>query len=162
MARKHSPRIPKERFRPAPAAAVVLDILSMTGNYFSISAVDGDGDWPEIRIYLILIPKSLDVRGLIGVKECILKPRSFVLWTPRKEHTESAIRKDHLAPCRFKCWTNQISIGISQPLAQLQCRYNVEIPRVSLPNDRAKWDFRTDRPAIMMLHLMYQSRPVRQ
>ena len=44
MARKHSPRIPKERFRPAPAAAVVLNILSMTGNYFSISAVDGDGD----------------------------------------------------------------------------------------------------------------------
>ncbi len=42
------------------------------------------------------------------------------------------------------------SIGIRQPLAQLQCRYNVEIPRVSLPNDRAKWlgdrhgDFRTD------------------
>ncbi len=25
MARKHSPRIPKERFRPAPAAAVVVD-----------------------------------------------------------------------------------------------------------------------------------------
>jgi hypothetical protein len=25
MARKHSPRIPKERFRPAPAAAVVLN-----------------------------------------------------------------------------------------------------------------------------------------
>ncbi len=52
--------------------------------------------------------------------------------------------KDHLAPHRFKCWTNQISIGISQPLAQLQRRYNVEIPRVSLPDDRLKWDFRTD------------------
>ena len=36
MARKHSPRIPKERFRPAPPAAVVLNLLSMTGNYFSI------------------------------------------------------------------------------------------------------------------------------
>jgi hypothetical protein len=72
MARKHSPRIPKERFRPAPAAAVVLNILSMTGNYFSICQT-------EIKNYLILIPKSLDVRGLIGVKECILKPRSFVL-----------------------------------------------------------------------------------
>ena len=48
MARKHSPWIPKERFRPAPAAAVVLNILSMTGNYFSISAVDGDGDWEFI------------------------------------------------------------------------------------------------------------------
>jgi hypothetical protein len=47
--------------------------------------------------------------------------------------------------CRFKCWTNLCSIGISQPLTQLQCRYNVEIPRVSLPNHRAKWDFRTDR-----------------
>jgi hypothetical protein len=137
MARKHSPRIPKERFRPAPPAAVVLNLLSMTGNYFSICQT-------EIWIYLILIPKSLDVRGLIGVKECILKPRTFVLWTPHKEHTESAIRKDHLAPCRFKCWTNQISIGISQPLAQLQCRYNVEIPRVSLHVAGAKWDFRTD------------------
>ncbi len=74
-----------------------------------------------------------------------LKLRTYALWTPHKEHTKSAISKDHLAPCRFNYWTNQISIGISQPLAQLQCRYNVEIPRVSLPNDRAKWDFRTDR-----------------
>ncbi len=138
MARKHSPRIPKERFRPAPVAAVVLNILSMTGNNFSICQT-------EIKIYLILIPKSLDARGLIGVKECILKPRTFVLWTPRKKHTEPAIRKDHLAPCRFKCWTNQISIGISQPLAQLQCSYNIEIPRVSLHVAGAKWDFRTDR-----------------
>jgi hypothetical protein len=39
MAREHSPLIPKERFRPAPAAAVVLNQLSMTGNYFSISSV---------------------------------------------------------------------------------------------------------------------------
>ena len=109
------------------------------------AAVPSPSKWPEIKIHLILNPKSLDAKGLIGVKECILKPRTFVLWTPRKEHTESAIRKDHLAPCRFKCWTNQISIGISQPLAQLQCRYNVEIPHVSLPNDGAKWDFRTDR-----------------
>ncbi len=92
--------------------------------------------WLEIKIYLILIPKSLDARGLIGVKERILKqlPPSwtFVLWTPHKEHTESATRKDHLAPCRFKCWTNLYSIGISQPLAHLQRSYNVEIPCVSL------------------------------
>ncbi len=35
-----------------------------------------------------------------GIKACILKPQTFVLWTPRKEHTESAIRKDYydLAP----------------------------------------------------------------
>ncbi len=85
------------------------------------------------------------VLRLIGVKACILKPQTFVLWTPHKEHTESAICKDHLAPCRFKCWTNQISIGISQPLAQVQCLYNVEIPRVSLANVGLKWDFRTDR-----------------
>jgi hypothetical protein len=26
-----------------------------------------------------LFPKSLDARGMIGVKECILKPRTFVL-----------------------------------------------------------------------------------
>jgi hypothetical protein len=48
----------------------------------------------EISIYLFLILKSLDARGLIGVKACILKPWTFVLWTPHKEHTESAIRKD--------------------------------------------------------------------
>ncbi len=83
-----------------------------------------------------------------GAKSWDLKPRTFVLWTPHKEHTESAIRKYHLAPCRFKCWTNQISIGISQPLAQLKRRYNVEIPRVSLPDDRLKWDFRTDRDRV--------------
>ncbi len=81
---------------------------------------------------------------MIGVKACILKPRTFVLWTPHQEHTESAIRKDHLAPCRFKCWTNLYSSDISQPLAQLQRRYNVEIPRVSRHVGRLKWDFRTD------------------
>ncbi len=79
----------------------------------------------------------------------------FAYSTHRKIlHTESAIHKDHLAPCRFKCWTNQISIGISQPLAQLQCSYNVEIPRVSLPNDRAKWDFRTDSQDVSVLCLL--------
>ncbi len=97
----------------------------------------------------------LRCQGLIGgVKERILKPRTFVLWTPRKEHTESAIHKDHLAPSRFKCWMNQILIGISQPLAQLKRHYNVEIPRVSLPDDRLKWDFRTDsvlKPWIFVL-----------
>ncbi len=84
---------------------------------------------------------------LIGAKEfeCILKPWTFALWTPHKEHTESAIRNDHLSPCRFKCWTNLYSIGIRQPLAQLQCRYNIEMSRVSLLHARAKWDFRTDR-----------------
>jgi hypothetical protein len=70
------------------------------------------------------------------------------LWTvtPQKEHTESEFRIEHLAPCRFNSGTNLYSIGIRQPLAQLQCRYNVEIPSVSLrlPNDRLKWDFRTD------------------
>ncbi len=117
-----------------------------------------NSNWPEIQIHLILIPKSLDARGLIGVKACILKPRTFVSWTPHKEHTESAIRKDHLAPCRFKCWTNLYSIGISQPLAQLQCHYNVEIPRVSLHLARLKWDFRTDRcngNACHVIHVMY-------
>ncbi len=79
-----------------------------------------------------------------GAKSWDLNFRTYALWTPHKEHTKSAIRKNHLAPCRFKCWTNQISIGISQPLAQLQCRYNVEIPRVSLNVAGAKWDFRTD------------------
>ncbi len=79
-----------------------------------------------------------------GAKSWDLKLRTYALWTPHKEHTESAIRKDNLAPCRFKCWTNQISIGISQPLAQLQRRYNVEIPRVSLQVGGLKWDFRTD------------------
>ncbi len=67
----------------------------------SLPSVPSCNTWPEIKIYLILIPKSLDVRRLIGGKECILKPRTFVLWTPHKEHTDSAIRKDHLAPCRF-------------------------------------------------------------
>ncbi len=63
--------------------------------------------------------------------------------------------KDHLAPCRFKCWTNQISIGISQPLAQLQRRYNVEIPRVSLHVVRLKWDFRTDRYSINKISIYH-------
>ncbi len=80
-----------------------------------------------------------------GAKSWDLKLRTYALWTPHKEYTKSGIRKDNLSPCRFICWTNQISIGISQPLTQLQRHYNVEIPRVSLPNDRAKWDFRTDR-----------------
>jgi hypothetical protein len=132
-------------------------LLLMTGNYLPICGAIQSHlqiDFKQVTRNLNLFNFNSQVlrcqgvdTNLIGVKECILKPRSFVLWTPRKEHTESAIRKDHLAPCRFKCWTNQISIGISQPLAQLQCRYNVEIPRVSLPNDHdgAKWDFRTDR-----------------
>jgi hypothetical protein len=87
-----------------------------------------------------------------GAKSWDLKPRTYVLWTPHKEHTESAICKDHLAPCRFKCWTNQISMGISQPPAQLQRRYNVEIPRVSLHVGRLKWDFRTDRDIYTHYH----------
>ena len=56
-------------------------------------------NWQEF-----FFPKSLDARGLIGVKACILKLQTFVLWTPHKEHTESAncaIRLEHLAPCRF-------------------------------------------------------------
>ncbi len=93
--------IPKERFRPSPAAAVVLNQLSVTGNYLFISAVPSSSTWHEIQIHLILIPKSLDGRGLIRVKECILKPQTFVLWTPRKEHTKSNFRLEHLAPCRF-------------------------------------------------------------
>ncbi len=79
-----------------------------------------------------------------GAKSWDLKLRTYALWTPHRKHTESAICKDQLAPCRSKSWTNQISIGISQPLAQLQRCYNVEIPRVSLPDSGAKWDFRTD------------------
>jgi hypothetical protein len=62
MARKHSPRIPKERFRPAPQQNQIVD--DRTGN---------------LNLFLILFPKSLDARGMIGVKECILKPRTFVL-----------------------------------------------------------------------------------
>ncbi len=48
MARKHSPRIPKERFRPAPAAAVVLNQLQITEIIFPISAVPSSSTWPEI------------------------------------------------------------------------------------------------------------------
>ena len=72
---------------------------------------------------LNLFDFNSQVPGLIGVNACILKPRTFVLWTPHKEHTESAIRWKHLAPCRFKCWTNLYSICISQPLKQLTSRY---------------------------------------
>ncbi len=36
-----------------------------------------------------------------GVKACTLKPRTVALWTPHKEHTESANRWKHLAPSRF-------------------------------------------------------------
>ena len=80
---------------------------------------------PEIKVTgnLNLFDFNSQVLRCQGVKECILKPRTFVLWTPHKEHTESAIHWKHLAPCRFKCWTNQISIGISQPLKQLTSRY---------------------------------------
>ncbi len=92
----------------------------------------------------------------VTVTECQWTPH----WHNLKEHTKSAIRKDHLAPCRFNCWTNQISIGISQPLAQLQRRYNVEIPRVSLPDVRAKWDFkfrvRTDRVNSVTVNLVFK------
>ncbi len=92
-----------------------------------------------------------------GAKSWDLKLWTYALWTSHKEHTKSAIRKAHLAPCRFNCWTNQISIGISQPLAQLQRRYNVEIPRVSLPNVRAKWDFTTDsmKTCILLAYFAY-------
>ncbi len=58
---------------------------------------------PEIKLTgnLNLNYFIFQVLRLIAVKACILKPQTFVLWTPHKEHTESAIRKDHLAPCRF-------------------------------------------------------------
>ncbi len=98
-----------------------------------------------------------------GAKSWDLKLRTYALWTPHKEHTKSVIRKDRLAPCRFNCWMNQISIGISQPLAQLQRLYNVEIPLVSLHVGQAKWDFRTDRFCILqhiIWHILHIWNPV--
>jgi hypothetical protein len=44
----------------------------MTGKYLSVEVTG------NLNLF-ILIPKSLDARGLIGVKECILKPQTFVL-----------------------------------------------------------------------------------
>ncbi len=57
-------------------------------------------------------------------------PEIKIYFTPHKEHTASAIRKDHLSPCRF--------IGISQPLAQLQRRNPTRIasPRATPPAGR--------------------------
>ncbi len=120
--------------------------------------------WTDIKIYFVLFPKSLDARGLIGIKCTYFKPLTFALWSPHKEHTESAICKEHLAPCRFKCWTNLYSIGSSQPLAQLQSRNNIEILRVSLHVRTLKWDFRTDShdsPGIVqwIFHSIRRSRP---
>jgi hypothetical protein len=101
---------------------------------------------PEIKLTGNLNVFDFKFMGLTGVKACILKPQIFFLWIPHKEHTESANRLEHLAPCRFKFWTNLYSIGIRQPLAQLTSCYKGEISRVSLHVGRLKWDFRTDSP----------------
>jgi hypothetical protein len=99
----------------------------------------------KFKFILIHFPSPQMPLVLIGVKECILKPRTFFLWSPHKEHSSThwvCNSNEHLVPCIFKCWTNLYSISISQPLAHLQRRYTVEIPRVSLPDAGAKWDFR--------------------
>ncbi len=41
-----------------------------------------------------------------GVDRCILRPQTFVLWTPHKEDTASEFRIERLAPCRFNPRTN--------------------------------------------------------
>ena len=73
-----------------------------------------------------------------GAKSLDLKRQTYTLRTPHKEHTQSEFRIKHLAPCRLNSRTNLYSIGIRQPLARLQRRHNIEIPRVSLPDGRAK------------------------
>ncbi len=107
------------------------------------AGIQADLKFKFIRFYF---PRC---QGIDSGIRMYFKPSDLFLWSPQKEHsavqhTESAIHKEHLAPCRFKCWTNLYSIGTSQPLTQLQSRYNVEIRRVSLPNDQEKWDFRMD------------------
>ncbi len=67
MARKHSPLRPKERFRPAPAAAAVLNQNCRCAE----SKVTGNLDLLNFN------SKSLDVRGLIGVNESMYFPKRF-------------------------------------------------------------------------------------
>jgi hypothetical protein len=58
----------------------------------------GAGNQIDRKFYFILfyfIFQVLRCQGLIGVNACIFKPSTFVLWTPHKEHTESAIRLNH-------------------------------------------------------------------
>jgi hypothetical protein len=65
MARKHSPLIPKERFRPVQAAAAVLNQNCLCAEFLQESKVTGNLNLLKFN------SKSLDVRGLIGVKACI-------------------------------------------------------------------------------------------
>ena len=53
MARKYSPRIPKERFRPAPAAAVVLNQNCQCAGKF-VQGLCGAGNQTDRKIKFIL------------------------------------------------------------------------------------------------------------
>jgi hypothetical protein len=53
MARKHSPRIPKERFRPAQAAAVVLNQKCQCAGKF-VQGLCGAGNQTDRKFKFIL------------------------------------------------------------------------------------------------------------
>ncbi len=145
MARKHSPLIPKELSRVQTSAAGVLLnqnlLMWQCGKLYQSHAVRQMTG--KLNLFFF-ISQVLRCQGVDRGKRMYFKASNLCL-VSTTEHTESEFREEHLAPCRFNSRTNLYSIGIRQPLAQLQCRYNVEIPRVSLPDDRLKWDFRTDR-----------------
>ena len=120
MARKHSPQYPKSA-SDQPLQQLLFWIYCRWLEIIFPSPPSrrcrSDRTFKFILFYFPIL-------RLIGVKACILKPQTFALCTPSKEHAESAICKDHLAPCRLKCWTNQISIGnISQPLSVLKSHF---------------------------------------
>ena len=69
-----------------------------------------------------------------GAKTWVLKNRTFDLSTLLYEHAKSAVRLAFKTPCLLNLQTNQISIGISRPLASLTSRYQGKMSRVSLTN----------------------------
>ncbi len=52
MARKHSPRIPKERFRPAPAAVVLNQNCRCAGKF--VQGLCGAGNQTDLKFKFIL------------------------------------------------------------------------------------------------------------
>jgi hypothetical protein len=79
MARKHSPQIPKEHFRPAQAAAVILNQNGRCAGKFvqGLCGLCGARYQTDRKFKFILF--YFPSQGLIGVKACILNPGTFVL-----------------------------------------------------------------------------------
>ncbi len=73
-----------------------------------------------------------------GVNTWVLKPLNFALSTLLCKRTKAAYWEALLTPRVVNLRTNQISIGISQPLESLITRYEGEMSRVSLLHAGAK------------------------